>query len=50
MHSYFRAIGFSKLKNKSEQNKLITAALNDATDKKEIEVNSETTPKTTIKL
>ncbi|MBQ4059656.1 MAG: DUF3881 family protein [Lachnospiraceae bacterium] len=42
MHSYFRAIGFSKLKNKSEQNKLITAALNDATDKKEIEVNSET--------
>ncbi len=42
MHSYFRAIGFSKLKNKSEQNKLITAALNDASDKREIEVGSGT--------
>ncbi len=42
MHSYFRAIGFSKLKNKSEQNKLITAALNNATDKKQIEVSSDT--------
>lgn len=42
MHSYFRAIGFSKLKNKSEQNTLITAALNDATDKREIEVSSGT--------
>lgn len=42
MHSYIRAIGFSKLKNKSEQNKLITAALNDATDRREIEIGSET--------
>ena len=42
MHSYFRAIGFSKLRNKSEQNKLITAALNDATDKREIEVGAGT--------
>lgn len=42
MHSYFRAIGFSKLKNKTEQNKLITAALNDATDKREIEISSGT--------
>lgn len=42
MHSYFRAIGFSKLKNKSEQNKLITAALNDASDKREIEIGSGT--------
>lgn len=42
MHSYFRAIGFSKLRNKSEQNKLVTAALNDATDKREIEVGSGT--------
>ena len=42
MHSYFRAIGFSKLRNKSEQNKLVTAALNDATDKREIEVGAGT--------
>lgn len=42
MHSYFRAIGFSKLKNKSEQNTLITAALHDASDKNEIEISSET--------
>lgn len=40
MHSYLRAIGFSKLKNKSDQNKLITAALNDSTDKREIEIGS----------
>lgn len=42
MHSYFRSIGFSKLKNKSEQNKLITTALNNATGKKEIDVGSNT--------
>ena len=40
MHSYLRAIGFSKLKNKSDQNKLITAALNDATDRREIELGT----------
>ena len=39
MHSYLRAIGFSKLRTKSEQNKLITAALNDATNRTEIESN-----------
>ena len=42
MHSYLRAIGFSKFKNKSEQNKIITAALKNATDKREIEVGSNT--------
>jgi len=42
MHSYFRAIGFSKLRNKSEQNKLVTAALNDATDKREIDIAAGT--------
>lgn len=42
MHSYLRAIGFSKLKNKGEQNKLITAALNDATDRREIGIGSDT--------
>lgn len=42
MHSYLRSIGFSKLRNKSEQNKLITAALNDATDKREIEIGCNT--------
>lgn len=42
MHSYLRAIGFSKLKNRSEQNKLITAVLDSATNKKEIEIGSDT--------
>ncbi len=42
MHRYLRAIGFSKLKNKSDQNKLITAALNDATDRREIEIGPDT--------
>lgn len=41
MHSYFRAIGFSKLKTKGDQNKLITAALNDPTSHKEIEISSD---------
>lgn len=40
MHSYLRAIGFSKLRTKGEQNKLITAALNDATDRREIEIGT----------
>lgn len=40
MHSYLRAIGFSKLKNKREQNTLITSALENATDKMEIEIGS----------
>ncbi|MDE5863396.1 MAG: DUF3881 family protein [Lachnospiraceae bacterium] len=42
MHSYLRAIGFSKLKNKRAQNQLITAALNDATCRKEIDVAADT--------
>lgn len=42
MHSYLRAIGFSRLKTKSEQNKLITAALNDATSKQEVSIGAET--------
>lgn len=42
MHSYLRAIGFSKLKNKSDQNNLITAALNDSTNREEIEIGSDT--------
>lgn len=42
MHNYLRAIGFSKLKNKSDQNKLISAALNDSKEKKEIEIGSNT--------
>ena len=40
MHSYIRALGFSCLKNKSEQNKLITAAVNDSTSRYEIEIGS----------
>lgn len=42
MHSYFRAIGFSKLKNKIEQNTLIKTALKDASDRREIDVGSDT--------
>lgn len=42
MHSYLRAIGFSKLKNKIEQNTLITAALNDSTNRREIEIGADT--------
>lgn len=41
MHSYLRAIGFSKLKNKREQNTLITSALKNAADKMEIEIGSD---------
>lgn len=43
MHSYLRAIGFSKLKNKIEENTLITAALNDYTNRSEIEIGANTT-------
>lgn len=42
MHSYFRAIGYSKLKNKIEQNTLIKTALKEATDRREIDVSSNT--------
>lgn len=41
MHSYLRAIGFSKIKSKSEQNKIIAAALNSATFRREIEIRSD---------
>lgn len=40
MHSYLRAIGFSKINNKSEQNKLITTILNHSNDFREIELPS----------
>ncbi|MBE5925262.1 MAG: DUF3881 family protein [Lachnospiraceae bacterium] len=42
MHSYYRAIGFSKLKNKIEQNVLINTAIKEAADKREIEVGADT--------
>lgn len=42
MHRYLRAIGFSRLKTKSDQHKLITVALNDATSTQEISIGSET--------
>lgn len=42
MHRYLRAIGFSRIRTKSDQNKLINAALNDATNKQEISIGSET--------
>ncbi|MCM1158773.1 MAG: DUF3881 family protein [Bacteroidales bacterium] len=42
MHNYLRAIGFSKLKNKGEQNKLLAVALNNATDRREIEISADT--------
>ena len=43
MHNYLRAIGFSKLKNKIEENTLITASLNDYSNRSEIEIGSDTT-------
>lgn len=43
MHSYLRTIGFSKIKTKSEQNKLISTILNNTTDRREIEISSDTT-------
>ncbi|MCR5701539.1 MAG: DUF3881 family protein [Lachnospiraceae bacterium] len=42
MHSYYRAIGFSKLKNKIEQNVLINTAIKEAADKREIDVGADT--------
>lgn len=42
MHSYLRAIGFSKIKNKSEQDKLIAAAIKNPTVKTQFIVGSET--------
>ncbi|MCI8509841.1 MAG: DUF3881 family protein [Lachnospiraceae bacterium] len=43
MHSYLRAIGFSKIKNKSEQDKLIAAAINNSSAKKQVMIGAETT-------
>ena len=43
MHSYLRTIGFSKIKTKSEQNKLISTILNNTTDRREIEISSDNT-------
>lgn len=42
MNNYFRAIGFSKLKNKIEQNTLIKTALKESSDIREIDVGSNT--------
>ena len=42
MNSYFRAIGFSKLKNKIEQNTLVKTALKEGTDRREIDVGADT--------
>mgnify|MGYP002869145660 CR=1 FL=1 len=42
MHSYFRAIGFSKLKNKIEQNTLIKTVLKKSAERTEIEIGSDT--------
>lgn len=41
MHSYLRTIGFSQLKTRKEQNKLITAILNDDANKFEVSIASE---------
>lgn len=41
MHNYLRAIGFSRLKNKIEQNQIITTAFENSTDKRELEVGSD---------
>lgn len=40
MHRYLRAIGFSKIKKNSEQNKLISVAVSNATSQKEIQIGS----------
>lgn len=42
MNTYFRAIGFSKLKNKIEQNTLIKTALKDGADRRVIDVGADT--------
>ncbi|MDO5154338.1 MAG: DUF3881 family protein [Eubacteriales bacterium] len=42
MHRYLRAIGFSKIRTKSEQNKLVNAAFHDFSTKQEISVGVDT--------
>lgn len=42
MHRYLRAIGFSKIRTKSDQNKLVNAALHDFSSKQEICIAAET--------
>jgi len=42
MHQYLRAIGFSKIHNKTEQNKLVNAALHDFSTKQEISIGVDT--------
>lgn len=42
MHRYIRAIGFSRLENRSKQNKLIAAAFNDSTNKNEVPIDQDT--------
>lgn len=39
MHSYLRSIGFSNINNRSELNKLINLVLDDASDRKTIQIN-----------
>lgn len=41
MHRYLRAIGFSKIRTKSDQNKLVNAALHDFTSRQEISIGAE---------
>ena len=43
MHRYLRAIGFSKLKNKIEENTLTNTVLHDYTSWQEIDITSDTT-------
>lgn len=42
MHNYLRAIGFSQLRFKSEQNKLISASINDSKNRQEIYIGANT--------
>ena len=42
MHRYLRAIGFSKIRTKSAQNKLINAALHDYSNRQEISIGAKT--------
>ena len=42
MHRYLRAIGFSKIRTKSAQNKLVNAALHDFSSRQEISIGAET--------
>ena len=39
MHSYLRSIGFSNINNRSELNKLINLVLDNASDRKTIQIN-----------